>query len=84
MDSSGPMNTLEPSTGEAKVTPSSRILRMRSLEALENIGFDGLAIGGLSVGEPKHEMIKVLDYLPGQMPADKPRYLMGVANPRIL
>lgn len=52
-------------------------LRMRSLEGLENIGFDGLAIGGLSVGEPKHEMIKVLDYLPGQMPADKPRYLMG-------
>lgn len=52
-------------------------LRMRSLEALVNIDFDGLAIGGLSVGEPKHEMIKVLDYLPAQMPADKPRYLMG-------
>jgi queuine tRNA-ribosyltransferase len=40
-------------------------LRMRSLEGLDKIGFDGLAIGGLSVGEPKHEMIKVLDYLPG-------------------
>lgn len=59
-------------------------LRMRSLEGLENIGFDGLAIGGLSVGEPKHEMIKVLDYLPDQMPADKPRYLMGVGKPEDL
>lgn len=59
-------------------------LRMRSLEALVNIDFDGLAIGGLSVGEPKHEMIKVLDYLPAQMPADKPRYLMGVGKPEDL
>src|SRR5689334_16765159 len=59
-------------------------LRMRSLEGLDKIGFDGLAIGGLSVGEPKHEMIKVLDYLPGQMPADKPRYLMGVGSPEDL
>ena len=59
-------------------------LRMRSLEGLDKIGFDGLAIGGLSVGEPKHEMIKVLDYLPGQMPADKPRYLMGVGKPEDL
>ncbi|MFJ2283622.1 tRNA guanosine(34) transglycosylase Tgt, partial [Pseudomonas sp. NPDC087803] len=59
-------------------------LRMRSLEGLDKIGFDGLAIGGLSVGEPKHEMIKVLDYLPGMMPADKPRYLMGVGKPEDL
>jgi queuine tRNA-ribosyltransferase len=57
---------------------------MRSLEGLDKIGFDGLAIGGLSVGEPKHEMIKVLDYLPGEMPADKPRYLMGVGKPEDL
>src|SRR3546814_10383098 len=57
-------------------------LRMRSLEGLDKIGFDGLAIGGLSVGEPKHEMIKVLDYLTGQMPADKPRYLLGLGKPR--
>lgn len=61
-----------------------RELRERSLEGLENIGFDGLAIGGLSVGEPKEEMIKVLDYLPGLMPDDKPRYLMGVGRPEDL
>ena len=56
-------------------------LRMRSLDGLCEIGFDGLAIGGLSVGEPKEEMIRVLDFLPPQMPADKPRYLMGVGKP---
>nr|WP_189513948.1 tRNA guanosine(34) transglycosylase Tgt [Kushneria pakistanensis] len=61
-----------------------RELRERSLEGLEQIGFDGLAIGGLSVGEPKEEMIKVLDYLPGLMPDDKPRYLMGVGRPEDL
>ncbi len=61
-----------------------RELRERSLEGLERIGFDGLAIGGLSVGEPKEEMIKVLDYLPGLMPDDKPRYLMGVGKPEDL
>ncbi|MGY8831460.1 MAG: tRNA guanosine(34) transglycosylase Tgt, partial [Pseudomonadales bacterium] len=48
-------------------------LRKVSLDGLEQIGFDGYAIGGLSVGEPKEEMIKVLDYLPPQLPADKPR-----------
>jgi queuine tRNA-ribosyltransferase len=46
--------------------------------------FDGYAIGGLSVGEPKDEMIKVLDYLPEQLPDDKPRYLMGVGTPKDL
>ena len=56
-------------------------LRKVSLDGLEQIGFDGYAIGGLSVGEPKDEMIKVLDYLPPQLPADKPRYLMGVGKP---
>lgn len=56
-------------------------LRQKSLEGLLNIGFDGYAIGGLSVGEPKEEMIKVLDYLPDDMPHDKPRYLMGVGKP---
>ncbi len=56
-------------------------LRKVSLEGLAQIGFDGYAIGGLSVGEPKEEMIKVLDYLPPQLPADKPRYLMGVGTP---
>ena len=59
-------------------------LRMRSLDGLCEIGFDGLAIGGLSVGEPKEEMIRVLDFLPPQMPADKPRYLMGVGKPEDL
>ena len=56
-------------------------LRHQSVEALVNIGFDGYAIGGLSVGEPKEEMIRVLEYLPDAMPADKPRYLMGVGTP---
>ncbi len=59
-------------------------LRQQSLEALLNIDFDGYAIGGLSVGEPKEEMMKVLDYLPDDMPADKPRYLMGVGKPEDL
>lgn len=59
-------------------------LRLRSLDSLQEIGFDGLAIGGLSVGEPKEEMIRVLDFLPPQMPADKPRYLMGVGKPEDL
>jgi queuine tRNA-ribosyltransferase len=56
-------------------------LRKQSLDGLEAIGFDGYAIGGLSVGEPKDEMIKVLDALASQLPADKPRYLMGVGTP---
>lgn len=56
-------------------------LRMQSLEGLLNMPFDGYAIGGLSVGEPKEEMIGVLNYLPKQMPSDKPRYLMGVGKP---
>ena len=56
-------------------------LRRQSLAGLSDIDFDGYAIGGLSVGEPKDEMMKVLDYLPDEMPADKPRYLMGVGTP---
>ena len=56
-------------------------LRHQSIAALIDIGFDGYAIGGLSVGESKVEMIKVLDYLPSAMPSDKPRYLMGVGTP---
>ena len=59
-------------------------LRMQSLNGLTDIAFDGYAIGGLSVGEPKAEMFKVLDYLPDRMPADKPRYLMGVGTPEDL
>ena len=56
-------------------------LRQQSVEALIEIGFHGYAIGGLSVGEPKAKMIEVLEYLPDAMPADKPRYLMGVGTP---
>ncbi len=59
-------------------------LRLESLQKLTGIGFDGYAIGGLSVGEPKEEMQGVLDYLPDLMPADKPRYLMGVGKPEDL
>ncbi|MDX5440220.1 MAG: tRNA guanosine(34) transglycosylase Tgt [Alteromonadaceae bacterium] len=56
-------------------------LRDRSLQGLTDIGFDGYAIGGLSVGEPKEDMIRILDHLPSRMPEDKPRYLMGVGRP---
>lgn len=59
-------------------------LRQVSLDGLEEIGFDGYAIGGLSVGEPKEDMVRVLDYLADKMPADKPRYLMGVGKPEDL
>ncbi len=56
-------------------------LRLRSAQALTEIGFDGYAIGGLAVGEGQGAMFAVLDYAPGQLPADKPRYLMGVGKP---
>ncbi len=56
-------------------------LRIESIEGLMDIGFDGYAIGGLSVGEPKDEMMAVLDYLAPHMPSDRPRYLMGVGKP---
>ena len=56
-------------------------LRKRSLEDLVSIGFDGYAIGGLSVGETKEEMYRVLSKTTPLMPKDKPRYLMGVGTP---
>ena len=56
-------------------------LREESLKGLMEIGFDGYAIGGLSVGESKEEMLSVLDKLTPQLPAEKPRYLMGVGTP---
>ena len=59
-------------------------LRSESLAGLVNIGFDGYAIGGLSVGEPKEDMLRVLDHLAPHMPHDKPRYLMGVGKPEDL
>ena len=59
-------------------------LRDRSLDALAAIGFDGYAIGGLSVGEPKAEMLRVLRHTAPRLPADRPRYLMGVGTPEDL
>ena len=59
-------------------------LRRESLGMLTDIGFDGYAVGGLSVGEPKEEMDAVLEALMPHMPAARPRYLMGVGTPRDL
>lgn len=56
-------------------------LRAESAEALTAIGFDGYAVGGLAVGEGQEAMFGVLDYAPEMLPADKPRYLMGVGKP---
>ncbi len=56
-------------------------LRSRSLDGLLRIGFEGYAVGGLAVGEPEAERLKVLDHLADRLPADKPRYLMGVGTP---
>ena len=56
-------------------------LRKGSAEALIDIGFDGYAVGGLAVGEGQEAMFACLDFAPGQLPADKPRYLMGVGKP---
>ncbi|MCP5086244.1 MAG: tRNA guanosine(34) transglycosylase Tgt [Rhodobacteraceae bacterium] len=56
-------------------------LREESAKALNGIGFDGYAIGGLAVGEGQAAMFGCLDYAPGQLPDDKPRYLMGVGKP---
>ena len=56
-------------------------LRKASADALIDIDFDGYAIGGLAVGEGQDAMFGVLDFAPGQLPADKPRYLMGVGKP---
>ncbi|PZQ99952.1 MAG: tRNA guanosine(34) transglycosylase Tgt [Cereibacter sphaeroides] len=59
----------------------TRELREESAEALKAIGFDGYALGGLAVGEGQEAMFGVLDYAPGMLPHDKPRYLMGVGKP---
>lgn len=59
----------------------TRELREESAEALKAIGFEGYAIGGLAVGEGQEAMFGVLDYAPGFLPEDKPRYLMGVGKP---
>jgi queuine tRNA-ribosyltransferase len=57
------------------------LLRERSLKGLVDIGFDGYAIGGLSVGEPKEDMTRLLSFLAPKLPTNKPRYLMGVGKP---
>ena len=57
---------------------------MSRLGQLSDIGFDGYAIGGLSVGEPKEDMMRVIKHIAPKMPADKPRYLMGVGTPQDL
>jgi queuine tRNA-ribosyltransferase len=59
-------------------------LRRESLAGLLEHTFDGYAIGGLSVGEPKEDMLAVLDGLTSEMPAERPRYLMGVGTPEDL
>ncbi|RXR08454.1 tRNA guanosine(34) transglycosylase Tgt [Pseudoxanthomonas composti] len=59
-------------------------LRSRSADGLQALGFDGYAIGGLAVGEPEHERNAMLEHLHPQLPADRPRYLMGVGRPEDL
>ncbi|MEO6298503.1 MAG: tRNA guanosine(34) transglycosylase Tgt [Paracoccaceae bacterium] len=59
----------------------TQALREESAKALTAIGFDGYAVGGLAVGEGQEAMFSVLDYAPGMLPHDKPRYLMGVGKP---
>jgi len=56
-------------------------LRSASLDGLQEIGFDGYAIGGLSVGEPMEERVRILDHLGPRLPVEHPRYLMGVGKP---
>ena len=56
-------------------------MRRVSAERLTEIGFEGYAVGGLAVGEGQEAMFAVLDFAPGQLPADRPRYLMGVGKP---
>ncbi|QIR15036.1 tRNA guanosine(34) transglycosylase Tgt [Shewanella aestuarii] len=59
-------------------------LRDESIQGLTDIGFDGYAVGGLAVGEPKEDMHRILEHVCPQLPADKPRYLMGVGKPEDL
>lgn len=59
-------------------------LRIESLDRLKEIEFDGYAIGGLSVGEPKEDMLKIIESVGDRLPEDKPRYLMGVGTPEDL
>jgi queuine tRNA-ribosyltransferase len=58
-----------------------RDLREESAKSLQEVGFEGYALGGLAVGEGQAQMFEVLDYAPGMLPDDRPRYLMGVGKP---
>jgi queuine tRNA-ribosyltransferase len=79
------LKTEEPDRGEALFGIVQggmfEALRAESLAGLVNTGFDGYAVGGLAVGEPEDERLRVLDALMPQMPAGAPRYLMGVGTP---
>ncbi|MEY4652925.1 MAG: Guanine insertion enzyme [Pseudomonadota bacterium] len=59
-------------------------LRQESLDALVDMNFPGYAVGGVSVGEPKEDMLRVMAHTPHRLPANKPRYLMGVGTPEDL
>ena len=59
-------------------------LRTKSLEFMSNLNFDGIALGGLSVGEPKNEKTKILRHLASDLPESKPHYVMGVGTPEEL
>ena len=59
-------------------------LRQESLDSLVEMDFPGYAVGGVSVGEPKEEMLRIMAHTPHRLPADKPRYLMGVGTPEDL
>src|SRR5690606_8647702 len=59
-------------------------LREESIAGLTEIGFDGYAIGGLAVGEPKEERERVIDAIEPRLPSERPRYLMGVGTPEDL
>lgn len=59
-------------------------LREESLRQITSIGFDGYALGGLSVGEPKEEMFAIMDFLAPKMPEEKPRYIMGIGTQDII
>lgn len=65
------------------VSSGQRLQHLRdiSVKGLVDIGFDGYAVGGLAVGEPKADMHRILEHVCPQIPADKPRYLMGVGKP---
>jgi queuine tRNA-ribosyltransferase len=59
-------------------------LREESLQALVEMDFPGYAVGGVSVGEPKEDMLRIMAHTPHRLPAHKPRYLMGVGTPEDL